>query len=113
MRLAPGEAINAVLLYCSKRNRGHAGFSASGFLDSDAPDAERQVEPQLYFMILLEERRVWVVARTALRDIYRKLGRHGKVPRFSLGRTEGSLRLLLPKKKTGIDLDECVLEEAQ
>ena len=109
VQLERGETATAQLLYCTRRSRGHAGFSASGFLDPKSPEVERSALPQLYFMVLLEERRVWAVARTALRDIYRKLRRGGQVPRFSLTKAEGALRIVLPKKVTGIDLDQCIM----
>jgi len=110
VRLEPNtEGAVAAVLFCSERNRGHAGFSVSGFLDSPKRRTTRAISPKLFFFILLEEARVWVVTRAALQGIYATLRRRWKAPRFSLAKSEGALRVMLPKKKLGIDLEQAVL----
>jgi hypothetical protein len=109
VQLAPGgESVTATLLYATSRSTGHAGFIASGFLDEPGPEIANAARSALYFFVLLEEGRVWVLTRGALRDVYKKLRRGGKVTRFSLPKTPGTVRLLLPKKKLGFDLDQAV-----
>lgn len=109
-RLEPGKPVTAALSYATRRSHGNAPFNISGFLDDDLPAAKRLAQPALYFFVLLEESRVWVLARGALRDLYAEVRQGEKVHRFSSPK-EGYLRLLLPRTKVGFDLDQCVIVE--
>jgi hypothetical protein len=101
--LVPGEApVTCVLVHASRRNHGHAPFRASRFLD------DARVDAQLYFFVLVEGERVWVLTRSALRHTYEALTEGKRVASFSLEKRPGTMRLTLPKALVGFDLDQAI-----
>jgi hypothetical protein len=63
-------------------------------------------------MVLLDERRVWCLPLDFARWAYAALmgsKRRPEIPRISVPRPNGSLRITLPRKVTDLDLDVAVL----
>ena len=109
VRLARGASVLCAISVTAKRTAAGAIFNIGKVHDDEADLMSGR--PDVYAFVLLEERRVWIATRRALAMFREALESGKRVRMFGLG-TTGGLRVRLPAKATGFDVDQQILLEA-
>jgi hypothetical protein len=105
VRLERGASVLCAVAVTAKRTAAGAVFNIGQVHDDEADPVSGR--PDVYAFVILEERRVWIITRRAL-AMFRDVLEGGKrVRMFGLGPT-GGLRVRLPAKATGFDVEEQV-----
>jgi len=109
VRLTRGVPATCAIAVAAKRTAAGPVFNLGRVAESD--EEPSSTKPDVYAFVLLDERRVWIATRLAL-SMFRSALEEGKrVRMFGLGPC-GGLRVRLPVKTTGLDVDQQILLEA-